>query len=322
VGDERRAGEVPVSVNRIRRVRDAAGCGLAVSPSEDPRRLAVDVELSSRAASDDGIVDDSIAAMLDETLATGEERLLRAHLIAESRLPGPRMNLEVVASFARAVGEVVRGDDPPVGGLEALLDGWAAVSPDVAPANGPEVILPCAAVAAYGEVGAVRPEWWGDEIAKIRRAAGDSRWRVREMAAQAVQRLLDADWPRTIDALRQWVDGDDALGLRAVAAAVAEPALLSDEARATSAVELQRLVVARYRAFSTERRRTESARTLRQALGFTISVTTAATGDFTLLEELAESGDADLRWIARQNLGKSRLNRWPDELERAGSLLA
>ena len=201
----------------------------------------------------------------------------------------------------------MRGDDPPVEALEALLDGWATMSTDAAPGDRPEVILPCAAVAAYGEVGAIRPEWWDDEIGKLRRAAADSRWRVREIVARALQRLLAADWPRTIDALHQWAEGHDPLELRAVAAAVADPPLLLDPARATTAYELQRMVVERYRSLPPERRRTDAARTLRQALGYTISVVVAATGDFTILGELEESGDGDLFWIARQNRRKARL---------------
>jgi hypothetical protein len=255
-------------------------------------------------------------------LQTGDDRVLRDHLIADSRLPGPRMNLAVVASFARTVGDVVRGDDPPVDRLEAMLDGWAALPAAAAPGDRPDVILPCAAIAAYGEVGAVRPEWRGDEFTKLRRAARDPRWRVREIVAQALQRLLDADWARTIDELREWSDEQDPLVLRAVAAAVAEPRLLGDTSRAASATELQRRVVEHYRAFSPDQRRTESARTLRQALGYTISVVVAASGNFALLEELAASGDADLRWIVRKNLGKSRLERWPDELDRVAALLA
>src|SRR5262245_63837383 len=94
--------------------------------------------------SDHGTVNESIAALLDESLTTADDEALRTHLIAESRLPGPRMNLEAVAAFGSAVGDVVRGDDPPVDRLEALLDGWAAVSQEMAPANSPEVILPCA----------------------------------------------------------------------------------------------------------------------------------------------------------------------------------
>jgi hypothetical protein len=53
---------------------------------------------------------------------------------------------------------------------------------------------------------------------------------------------------------------------------------------------------------------------LRTALGFTVSVTTAATGDFDLLDEMASSGDADLRGAARQNAKKARLRAWPDRL--------
>ena len=106
-----------------------------------------------------------------------------------------------------------------------------------------------------------------------------------------------------------------------MAAAVAEPGLLRDTSHAGSATDLQRRVVEHYRAYSPEQRRTESARTLRQALGYTISVVIAASGDFALLEELAASGDTDLRWIVRQNLGKSRLKQWPDELDRVAGHL-
>jgi hypothetical protein len=40
---------------------------------------------------------------------------------------------------------------------------------------------------------------------------------------------------------------------------------------------------------------------LRKALGFTVSVAVAATGDFGLIEELAAAatGDPDLRWVVR-----------------------
>jgi hypothetical protein len=266
-------------------------------------------------------VDNPIAALLDDALQTADDRALRDHLIADSRLPGPRMNLTAVASFARAVGDVARGDDPPVDALEAMLDGWASLSAAAAPGDRPEVILPCAAIAAYGEVGTVRPEWRADELTKLRRAARDPRWRVREIVAQALQRLLDADWARTIDDLREWADEEDPLVLRAVAAAVAEPRLLGDTKRAASATDLERRVVKRYRALSPDQRRAESARTLRQALGYTISVVVAASGDFALLEELAVSGDNDLRWIVRQNLGKSRLKQWPEELDRVAAQL-
>jgi hypothetical protein len=123
----------------------------------------------------------------------------------------------LVASFADAVAAVV--PDAAAAGmvdaLEARLDGWAALSSGEAPGDQPAVILPCAAVAAYGAVGAVRPDWWGDETAKLRRAASDERWRVREMVVLALQRLLRADWDRTGELLRSWLDDPDPLVVQA-----------------------------------------------------------------------------------------------------------
>jgi hypothetical protein len=248
-----------------------------------------------------------LADVLGVALATGDDCDLRSVLLAASRLPGPRMNLRLIDDFAAAVGDVVGQPAPPVAALEAILDAWAAMPVAAAPADQPSVILPCAAVAAYGEVAARRPDWWPDEIAKLRRAAADPRWRVRELVAQALQRMLEADWPRAVAELDAWTASDDPLVLRAVAAAVAEPRLLGVADRADMAAALQRRVVGRYRAIDVTGRRTEAGRALRQALGFTISVTAAATGDLGLLDELAASDDTDLRWIARQNLSKARL---------------
>src|SRR5215218_4610769 len=133
------------------------------------------------------------------TLARGADGPLRDELLACSGLPGPRMNLGLVDRFAAAVAVLVQRPEPPVDALERLLDGWAALPPDEAPGDAPAVVLPCVAVASYGAVGAVRPEWWPDEIAKLRRAAADGRWRVREIVSAALSRLLEADWARTVD---------------------------------------------------------------------------------------------------------------------------
>src|SRR5918995_4406007 len=114
-------------------------------------------------------------ALLQSALASGDDRELRTALAAGSGLPGPRLNLRLVDELAGAVGDVVRRADPPVERLAGLLDGWARLSVDEAPGDRPEVILPCAAVAAYGEVAAARPDWWDDEMAKLRRAARDRR---------------------------------------------------------------------------------------------------------------------------------------------------
>jgi hypothetical protein len=259
--------------------------------------------------------------LLDRALVSGDDAPIRIELVQHSGLPGARLNLRLVARFAAAAGEVACRPDPPVAALEALLDRWAAMPEEQAPADRPEVILPCAAVAAYGEVGVVRPDWWDDEVAKLAVAAADGRWRVREVVALALQRLLDADWDRTTGVLLDWVAADDPLVVRAAAAAVAEPPLLGSENRRASAAEVQRHAVDRFRGYPAQARGTPPVRVLRQALGFTVSVVVAATGDFGLLEGMAASGDPDLRWVVRENLKKGRLRRWPARLDHLRALL-
>jgi hypothetical protein len=262
-----------------------------------------------------------VGGLLDRALRSGDDAPVRTALVRDSGLPGARLNLSLVGRFAAAVGEVARGPDPPVAALEALLDRWAAMPEQQAPADRPEVILPCAAVAAYGEVGAVRPDWWDDEVAKLGVAATDGRWRVREVVALALQRLLDADWDRTARVLLEWAAAEDPLLVRAAAAAVAEPSLLRSEDRRASAAQVQRRAVERLRAYPAQSRRTPPVRVLRQALGFTVSVVVAASGDFALLEGMAASGDPDLRWVVRENLKRRRLRRWPDRLDQLRALL-
>jgi hypothetical protein len=243
--------------------------------------------------------------LLATALATGDDGPLQHTLLSGSGLPGPRLNLRLVWSFAGAVGDQLERPDPPGAALESLLDRWAALPLSDAPVTSPAVILPCAAVASYGEAGAVREDWFSDEIAKLRLAASDPRWRVREVVAQALQRMLDAHWGRTAGALLDWASTGDALVVRAAVAAVAEPRLLRDPERARAALELQYRGVARFRAMTDDPDR----RILGQALGFTISIAAAAAGDMALLEELAASSDADLRRIAAQNLDEARLKR-------------
>jgi hypothetical protein len=270
---------------------------------------------------DAGVADAELGELLARALASGDDAPLRAALVGDSGLPGARLNLGLVIAFAAAVAEIARRPEPPVEALEALVDSWAAIPAEQAPADRPEVILPCAAVAAYGHVGAARPDWWEDEVAKLRAASTDARWRVREVVALALQRPLDADWDRTASAMLDWAAAEDPLVVRAAAAAVAEPALLRSAERAAAAAAVQRRAVDHLRAVPAGERRTPRVRVLRQALGFTVSVVVAATGDFALLDELARSGDPDLRWVARENLRKDRLRRWPSRTDQVRTLL-
>lgn len=242
----------------------------------------------------------SVDAGLGAALASGT---IEEYLVANSHLPGPRLNLRLVGAVADAVDQV-----------QSLLPRWIELSPEDAPGDDPRVILPCAAAVAYGELAATRPERFDETDDRLYRAASDSRWRVREAVTLGLQRMLHADFDGTIAVLLGWAEDDNLLVVRAAAAGVAEPPLLKRHRRAKSALEVQRRAVDRLHHTPSAQRRTEETRVLRQALGFSISVAVAATGDFGLLREMAAAGDPDLDWVVRENVKKSRLQPWPDEL--------
>ena len=242
---------------------------------------------------------------------------LEGYLIAHSALPGPRMNIALAGTFADVIGQLVTQPEMPlVEHLEALLDGWAALSLIEAPANDPREILPSTAALTYGQVAVARPDWWNDEVTKLQRAASHPRWRVREMVAAALQRMLAVDWQSAYQVLTNWLLDDDPLVIRACAAAIAEPPLLKNKVRGDNALFIQARAVEWLARQPQESRREEAVSVLRKALGYTLSVAIAATPEagLALLVQLSVSADKDIQWIVRENLKKQRLKSYINEL--------
>ena len=158
------------------------------------------------------------AAMLrDLTVAAlrdGDARALEDYLTAH------RDDRGVLVAFAEGIVALVAPPAPDVERIEALLDGWAALPTTAAPTADPRAVLPAAAVRAYGSVAIARPDWWADEIGKLRRAAADPRPPVRAALVAALRTLVAADPTRARATLAGWrAAGDPAL------AAVADAAL-------------------------------------------------------------------------------------------------
>jgi hypothetical protein len=247
----------------------------------------------------------------------GDPGPLELRLAVSSRLPGPRANLELAARFADLVGATADDRrDSAVG----LLGDWLTgrLSGPGLPEGGEEFLAACAALAAgsvtAGSVTAGSASDAADRL--LTAAAGDERWRVREMAATGMQRVLRADWNSGRRAVRGWLRSGDPLEARAAVAAVAEPPLLKDAGHAAEAVEVVEDAVDLLLAMPTARRADDDVRVLRKALGYAVSVVAVAHPDagLPLLERLATSTDTDARWIARQNLTKARLSPFTDRL--------
>ncbi len=252
----------------------------------------------------------------------GDPGPLERRLAESSRLPGPRANLELAAHFADLVGATA---DDRRGSAVGLLDDWLTgrMSSPGLPEGGEEFLAACAALAAgsvaagsvaAGSVAAGSASDATDRL--LTAAAGDGRWRVREMAATGMQRVLRADWNSGLRAVRNWLRSGDALEARAAVAAVAEPPLLKDAGHAAEAVAVVEDAVDLLLATPAGRRADDDVRVLRKAMGYAVSVVAVAHPDsgLPLLERLATSTDTDARWIARQNLTKARLSPFADRL--------
>jgi hypothetical protein len=204
------------------------------------------------------------------------------YLKANSGLPGPRANLELV----EAVGEEADAD---------LLWRLSASSDE---------FLALCGTAGLGKLAATDGE---TVLPWLKQLASDPRWRVREGVAIALQRLGRASMPQLIAEMERW-SKEGPFVQRAAAAALCEPALLKrpDDVRRVLDVldHVTRSIAA------TKDRKHDAFRVLRQAMGYCWSVAAAASPDAgrPLLEKWFRSSDSDVAWIMKSNLGKARMS--------------
>jgi hypothetical protein len=238
------------------------------------------------------------------------ERLRTLHswdtfLIAESGLPGPRANLEL----AQAVADL--GDEP-------LFRRYLAFGPAEAPTGAPQEFLAMCGVLGLGRLLAEGHVGPADELRVL---AADSRWRIREGVAMALQRLGRADMTALLRLAADW-SRRDRYAQRAAAAAICEPALLDDPDAGEAVLQILDSITGSSEAATD--RDTYAYGILRRALGYCWSVAAAAAPGAGLpaMERWFDSDDPDVRWIMRENLRKARLERvapewvarWREEL--------
>jgi hypothetical protein len=150
-----------------------------------------------------------------------------------------------------------------------------------------------------------------DVAERLRSLASDQRWRVREGAAMALQRLGDADLPRLWELAAAWAADEDPLVQRAAVAGVCEPRLLRSPDGARLAVDLCATATTALAARPPTERRATDVRVLRQALGYCWSVAVAAdpAAGLPRFAALGSDRDPDVAWIVRENHRKARLIR-------------
>jgi len=250
-----------------------------------------------------------------------ERPALISLLEKNSGLPGPRANLELGYSFAKAVASL---------NLQEwqwdMVLGMASTSPNKAPANTTKEYIPFCGLVALGALyaaGLPRPRKRA-ALAAIRKAASDPRWRTREAAAMALQLIGEKDAAALGEIVDAWLPGASLLEKRAIVAGLAHPPILRAAAFAQYCVEVSRSIMRGLPGLSDDVRRSEEFRVLRQALGYALSVFAASApeGGFALLREAASAEDRDVRWIVSENLKKKRISdRYPAEVKKVADLM-
>lgn len=263
---------------------------------------------------------------MDETLSSlilralhDNPRPLEFFLREQSHLPGPRANLKLVDDVSNLLAEVVSTREEDVGRVIAhLLRHDTTVE-----VNTPGEFVVLCGVVACGMCAAVYAPWRSGMIARLRELACNASWRVREGTAIAFQRMLEMTPEETSVCLRMWASEGNCWQQRASLAAIAEPTLMNDEALREAAFDMQQVIVRRFHAIPLSERKREDVRVLRQAMGYTLSVITAALPEqgFALMRQCAAWDDADINWILRENLKKKRLAKFSDQVEQLSKIL-
>jgi hypothetical protein len=214
------------------------------------------------------------------------------YLLQESGLPGPRGNIELA--------QVVADE-----GDRELFMRYLKYEADLAPVGSPYEFLPFCGVVGLGRLLAEgATEHWGT----LRRCASDTRWRMREGVAMALQRLGAVDMDALLAEMNDWSKGTP-LEQRAAAAAICEPALLKKEKHAQAVLQILDSITASISGIGM--RRDESFIALKKGLGYCWSVAAAAAPleGKRLMEKWFATTDSDIRWIMKENLKKNRLMR-------------
>jgi hypothetical protein len=213
-------------------------------------------------------------------------------LLEESRLPGPRANLELAFAVA-------------LEGSEDQIFKYARLNAQDAPGNTQEEFLAFCGVLGLGYAMA---RGGSDYFAILREKANDPRWRIREAVALGLQKYGQASIEDLLEVMGEWTRGT-LLERRAIVATLCEPGLLENYAHASKIIDIIDVITTSV--LNESDRKSEQFKVLRKALayGWSVLVVSQPSIGKPKMESWIASPDADIRWIMKQNLKKKRLFR-------------
>lgn len=263
-------------------------------------------------------------------LEKGDRSALVDYLLSRSNLPGPRANLELLHRFSDSVERQCDGHRDE---LWSLCVSFLSIPKDKAFTGSPMEFIPMCGTVGMGAIcasdGSGDDAYFDQSMARLKAIAGDPRWRVREAVAIALQKVLSGPHKRAVRTLSEWIEPEQWLQMRAVAAGIAEPPLLQDAVLCRHALRFHRSIIDYVVDYLRANRlptlsavmKSEAFRKLVQALEYSLSVVVAAAPEegFPFLRDLARTASrhsedpgeqkaaAVLRKIVKVNLQKARL---------------
>jgi len=214
------------------------------------------------------------------------------YLLKESRLPGPRANLELLQAVVSVGTEDI---------FIKYLD-FDSINPSI---NTPQEFL---AICGTVGLGKLISEGKKQFLNNLRYLASDKRWRIREGVAIALQLLGESDINLVLREMEIWRKGN-LLERRAVVATLCEPKLLTQSDTVQQVLGLLDRLTEDLLGISD--RKEDNFKTLRKALGYGWSVAVVADPQKgkSIMEKWFSKEDKDIRWIMKENMRKERMNR-------------
>lgn len=221
-----------------------------------------------------------------------EHNDVRAYLLENSNLPGPRGNLELAQAAAMEISS-------------NLLTGWTKLTANEAPVNTELEFLTFCGVLGQGRL---YNEGDPRALDRIIWAASDSRWRTREAAAMALQAIGRKDLHKLTKILPRLYNGNP-YEQRCAVAAICEPDLLHDKLVEHFPIQMLDIVTRSFSLYTD--RKDEGFIALKKGLAYGWSVAVAANLDYgkPFMEKWLQHPDKDIRWVMQENLKKNRLIR-------------
>ena len=216
----------------------------------------------------------------------------KPYLLQESQLPGRRANLELLQVV------VDLGD-------EKLFNELRRYDARRAPTNSPYEFLAMCGVVGLGRLIAEGNEKHFDEL---RSFAKDSRWRIREGVAFALQIIGNRSPKKLLEEMEEWKKGNP-FEKRAVAAGLCEPGMLKEKWFIERVLGILDTITSSIQKIKD--RQEEGFRVLKKGLGYCWSVAVAAYPQEgkKFMEKWMLNKDQDIEWIMKENLKKNRLQR-------------